>query len=675
MALSPNHPAKCATVSGEAPVIHGRGFHPINASPACNRCRSRKVKCDRGRPLCGDCMRLQLHCSYARKSTSPIPENRDTASYTQAGIKRKRTRLACEACRVRKAKCSGTGPCERCVSKGISCGLATGSDDGVMSIPTPRTTTSIGPSIITWPSDKATARRYLDAYFDSANKTLPAFLHKPSVLADWSKDALDQHLLKCIMAFGLFVSDHRSEARAAARAWMQEVQDYVFKRIGKQTVAHLRILVILLCFRFHAGSFSDAWSLLAIAARSAFTMRLNHEHDGLDPLVQESSRRLVWAIYQLDRLYSGGMEDLAVCPVERMHIRLPCDERSFEMGISSKASFLDDIGVEPEANVDAHAFKLRLLAIRDRILRYTKGVRRMGNSPAEGRTAMEALQVELNTFERRLPVELKLTPQRLVIMGHSREAATYAGLHALWMLCHCDLYRFCVPGIRESVSKEALVRTPSAFTEYCQQACFSMAVRLCGLWSDLYHLDSSEYFGDEFLAVSIYQVTQILHHLPHLMPEHGENRVESLKKKLNEALQLAAPLRWVYASAINCLRDTERLVSALGRGSSARSSPDASPVGGIDTAREHLASKHSVLPHLYKDKEAADIAEGYQPITQLSGEEEMALSLSSTSSSMLDRERREEQNIEPGQSDMVFFDPFNMQLNGYYDPELDFSFI
>jgi hypothetical protein len=120
---------------------------------------------------------------------------------------------------------------------------------------------------------------------------------------------------------------------------MQEVQDYVFKRIGKQTVAHLKILVTLLRFHFHAGNFSDAWSFLAIAACSAFTMRLNYEHDGLDPLDRESSRRLVWTIYQLDRLYSGGMEDFAVCPVERRHIRLPCDERSSEMGKSSRLVF------------------------------------------------------------------------------------------------------------------------------------------------------------------------------------------------------------------------------------------------------------------------------------------------------------------------------------------------
>ncbi|RDW65926.1 fungal specific transcription factor domain-containing protein [Aspergillus mulundensis] len=516
-------------------------------------------------------------------------------------------------------------------------------------------------SIATWPLGKATARRYLDAYFESANKTLSAFLHKPSILAEWSSDALDPHLLKCIVAFGLFMSDGH---RATARAWMQDVQNYAFGRIGRQSVSHLRILVILLRFRFHAGDFSDAWSILAIAARSAFTMRLNYEQNGLDPLLQESNRRLVWAIYQLDCLYSGGMEDLTVCPVERMHIRLPCDERGFEMGSLSKAGYLNDVGFEPGANMDAHAFKLRLLAIRDRILRYTKDVRRKGNSPVESRAAMEALQVELNTFERNLPVELKLTPQRLVVMGHSRQAGTYAGLHALWMMCHCDLYRFCVPGIRESVSKDALAQTPSNFIGYCQQACLNTAVRLCSLWSDLYHLGSSEYFGDEFLAVSIYQVAQILHHLPHLMPGHGENSVASLKEKLTEALQLAAPLKRVYASVGKCLVDSEQLVSALGQGPVARASPDVTATAGMYTAREHLASKHSVLPHLYMDQDPVEDGASSQAASQRHGRGE------ATHSGLSLGTLNQEQETESGLSEMFLFDPFNMRLNGYYDPNL-----
>ncbi|KAL4881976.1 hypothetical protein BJY04DRAFT_227447 [Aspergillus karnatakaensis] len=654
------------------------------SSAACYSCRSRKVKCDRCRPLCGTCMRLQLRCSYERSPESPTFGRKDPSTHTEAGTKRKRARLACQPCRQVKAKCSGNGPCERCLSRSLSCDLTIGDvqqprDDGITSMPTPRTSastvSSTTVSIRAWPLNKAIARRYLDIYLDSANRAVPTFLHKPSILADWGKGTLDANLLKSIVAFGLFLSDSRPDTRATAQSWIQEIQDETFKSFGKQSVVHLRILVVLLRFRFQAGNFSDAWSLLALAARSAFTMRLNYEHEGKDPLIQESNRRLVWAIYQLDRLFSGGIEDLIVCPVERVHIRLPCDERSFEMGIPSKAGFLHEIGIEQGASVDAHAFKLRLLAIRDRILRYTKGVRRLGNSPAESRGDMEALQVELNAFERNLPAELKLTSERLVVMGHSREAGAYVGLHALWMLCHCDLYRFCVPGIREAVSKNALARTPPEFIEYCQQACLSTAVRLCELWSDLYRLESSEYFGDEFLAVSVYQVTQILHHLPHLLPDEGDNSAVSLRKKLTEALQLAMPLRRTYASVINCLKDTERLINALGRGSAVQSSP-ASEIN----EREHLSSKHTILPNMYRYEEAGDgetsPARAHRRNLVFSNDIEMVPpSHFSTAEPLSDRERGEDRGSGSGFSDMFLIDPFNMQLNGYYDPDLEFSFM
>ncbi|KAL5337949.1 hypothetical protein BJX70DRAFT_408984 [Aspergillus crustosus] len=635
-----------------------------NRSPACRQCRSRKVRCDRRHPLCGACVRLRVRCSYNRSSESTIAELEE-----RAGIKRKRSRLACEHCRTGKAKCSGTGPCERCQSRDLPCDLATSSSrqdggDGIVSIPTPRTMSSNDPSVKMWPLDKGTARRYLD----------------PSILADWSKDALEPNLLKCVVAYGLFASDSGQGARATARAWIQEVQDDTLKTIGRQTAAHLRILVILLRFRVQAGNFSEAWSLLALAARSAFTMRMNYEHDSLDPLIQESNRRLVWAIYQLDRLYSGGIDDLTVCPGERMHIRLPCDERSFEMGISSKAGYLNEIGIEPGANVDAHAFRLRLHAIRDRILKYTKGVRRTGDSPAESRTEMEALQVELNAFERSLPSELKLTSQRLVVIGHSREAGAYVGLHALWMMCHCDLYRFCVPGIRESVSKEALAQTPPEFIEYCQQACLSTAARLCELWSDLYHLETSEYFGDEFLAVSIYQVTQILHHLPNLIPNDGDNSAASLRKKLTEALQLATPLIRVYTSVVNCLKDSERLINALGRGSVVQSSPSSGVVAGMEsTEREHLSSKYSIIPNIYRDQGSVEQT-NHQTLKDHARNSDGAADTARASSypnatqSLLGREIGIENENRDGFNDMFLFDPFNMQLNGYYDRELDFSF-
>jgi hypothetical protein len=298
---------------------------------------------------------------------------------------------------------------------------------------------------------------------------------------------------------------------------------------------------------------------------------------------------------------------------------------------------------------------------------------------------MEALQIELNMFERNLPAELKLTPQRIVIMGHSREASVYAGLHSLWMMCHCDLYRFCVPGIRESVSKEALALTPPNFVEYCQRACLDFSVRFCEAWSNFYHLESSECLSGELLVVSIYQVAQILHHLRHLLPDEGDHCITSLKKKLTETLELAKPLERIFSSAAGCLRDSERLIDALGQEPITRTTSSSSINNDMEASgeKQHLASQHSVLIHLYNDnnreeEESVERPAEYQADSSLdyAGNEAAKYLQSGTDINQSGRETELErqEEFEQGFSDAFLWDPFNMQLNGYYDPELDFSF-
>ncbi|EEA21013.1 hypothetical protein TMatcc_001019 [Talaromyces marneffei ATCC 18224] len=667
----------------------------IQTFPVCNNCRSRKVRCDRAQPVCGSCTRLQLDCSFQRQSVTPHPDiGDDHMGYTQAGTKRKRARRACGSCRAVKAKCSGIGPCERCVSKRLACELenhetrSSGGHGHIYGAPTQSGKPSASTFLTTWPLDKATTRDYFLAYFETTSRILFVFLHKPTILVYWSRGILDPNLIKCVVAFGVFLGNGPPDGQATARAWMQEVQEETLRRIGRHTITHLRILVLLSRFRFHAGDFGDAWNILALAARVAFTMRMNYEHEGLDCIVQESHRRLMWAIYHQDRLFSGGIADLQVCPVEKMHIRLPCDDRSFEMGIASKAGFLNDNDIDPGANIDTHAFKLRLLAIRDRILRYTKTIRRQGTSPAESRVEMESLQIELDLFERNLPPELKLTPQRIVIMGHSREASAYAGLHSLWMMCHCNLYRFCIPGIRESVSKEALSLTPPDFVKYCQRACLDFAVRFCELWSEFYHLESNECLGGEFLVFSIYQVAQILHHLRHLLPEEGDICIVSLKKKLVGTLELARPLGRIFSNAAGCLRDSERLIDALGRESIARTTSASSINDALEAIgqKQHLASQHSVLGHIYDnnnhhEEEYLERPAGYQADSRLGyAENEVARYLQSgtgvnQSNHQVELELEQQQEFEQGFSDALLWDPFNMQLDGYYDPELDLSFV
>ncbi len=43
----------------------------------------RKVRCDRVQPVCGSCARLQLNCSFQRRSVTPDPETGDdSVGYT-----------------------------------------------------------------------------------------------------------------------------------------------------------------------------------------------------------------------------------------------------------------------------------------------------------------------------------------------------------------------------------------------------------------------------------------------------------------------------------------------------------------------------------------------------------------------------------------------------------------
>ncbi|KAL4893112.1 hypothetical protein BDV59DRAFT_207924 [Aspergillus ambiguus] len=588
----------------------------------------KKVKCDRAQPFCGACMRLQLRYSYERYAASPVHDMGDLFGYTQAGTKRKRARQACASCRAVKAKCSGRGPCERCFSRKMTCELRTniGRVDRIansLSIPTPGT-----------------------------------------------------------LNLGLFVSDSRPEWQAMAQDWIREVQSEPFRLLGRNTITHLKVLVLLMPFHFHAGNFGEAWCLLPLAARSAFTMRLNYEQAGLDTVVQEEHRRLVWTIYQQDRLCSGGIEDLAVCPVERMHIRLPCDERSFEMGVPSRAGFLNGKDPGPTANVDARAFRLKLLEIRHKVLRYTKHVRRQGKSPAESGSEMEALQRDLDSFEKDVPTGLKFTPQKLAIIAHSGEAGTYAGLQTLWIMCHCDLYRFFLPGILESVSKEALALTPPDFIQKCQRACLNSAVQFCNFWSSLYHLQSSECLGDEFLVTSIYQVAQILYHLRHLLPDKDDICMPSLKRKLANILLLAEPLKQIYKNSANCLQASEWLIGALERDSVVPSSAVSETVGPLESIprEQHLASRYSILMHLYRSEESIDNLAGYQagrcerapPL--VSGDVTMTHSHSATDPNLGDEDSGVGQGFGENFSDIFLCDPFNVQLDGYYDPQLEFMF-
>lgn len=198
-------------------------------------------------------------------------------------------------------------------------------------------------------------------------------LHGPTTLSQWSKGKIDDALLRIVCAAGLRARDSSDRGLFQARTWMREVQASLLSRLDVLSLARLQALVLLVELHLDIGDRVEGWNLLAMAARAAFTLKLNHERSEMEPVMREMRRRTMWQIYLFDRQASGGIADLSVCASERMlELQLPCDDRTFERGMPSRAESLvpSEQSREVHRDMDIIAYLIRLFYIRHKVLRY-----------------------------------------------------------------------------------------------------------------------------------------------------------------------------------------------------------------------------------------------------------------------------------------------------------------
>lgn len=172
--------------------------------------------------------------------------------------------------------------------------------------------------------------------------------------------------------------------------------------------------------------------------------------------------------------------------------------------------------------------------------RYTRRVILEKSSPFLSQDQLRSLDEELAAFRASLPEELGTDDNRLLLMCHSPEAKAYLILHSTLHLCRCDLYRFLIPGIKESVCPSAMEQTPEEYIQHCQQQCLDSALSLCELWSKICQLQTNRTIDSTNLVVSIYQVTKITDHLSHLLPDSGEHSLPNVQRKLKDAVSMTS---------------------------------------------------------------------------------------------------------------------------------------
>lgn len=174
-------------------------------------------------------------------------------------------------------------------------------------------------------------------------------------------------------------------------------------------------------------------------------------------------------------------------------------------------------------------------------------------------------------------------------MAYSADAHSFFLIRTIWLQCHCDLYRFFIPGIRESVGSAVTANTPAEYVDFCVEACLSSALELCDFWSEMLMLWAADAIEETMVDVSIYQVTQVLHSLHHLLPRAGTHCVEALKSALQSTLHVVSASRNHASRASAGLKAAERLVQVLGQATPETRRPSQENI-------HHLPSHGSLIP-------------------------------------------------------------------------------
>lgn len=150
---------------------------------------------------------------------------------------------------------------------------------------------------------------------------------------------------------------------------------------------------------------------------------------------------------------------------------------------------------------------------------------------------------------------MQLCSQNIVFRSHTTHLTGFVNLHTYWFQCHCDLYRFVIPNIRESVADDALRATPHQYVDHCQRTCLGSAIGLLRFWSDLYHLDGEKPLNHSSFGICAYQCLKIIQNLSHLLPDDGKDSLVELSQDMWKVFEMLTKVQYAYPIITNCVRE------------------------------------------------------------------------------------------------------------------------
>lgn len=117
-----------------------------------------------------------------------------------------------------------------------------------------------------------------------------------------------------------------------------------------------------------------------------------------------------------------------------------------------------------------------------------------------------ALRQKLSNFEQKLPSNLRFVNRNLYLHSNNAQKMTFIMLQSWWLECHYDLYRFSLPGFRESVD---LTPQNSHFVGECQQQALRSALAQSKFWQSIISMGHM-LISDPTIVVLVHSNTRTL---------------------------------------------------------------------------------------------------------------------------------------------------------------------
>lgn len=487
-ALPPSSP------HGSTPSEPARVVERRRTSKACAHCRQQKVRCSGGAP-CLACKKKGVACVYG------TDRRRGSRNTTTGGS-------------IMNASNNAAGtPTENLSPATAAGGSSSNTDDNIMqdaaddtsatSATTPGTTHS-EPATVTHPAHLHRAgplppdlQALVEFYFNDVYP-LPsfAFLHPPTTIQQCSEGGLEPCLAYAIAAVA---SHHGGPAPQnpggdVELGWVQAAEDLVWKQLEAPSLARLQALLLVILYQVETGAVQRAFMLSSLATRAAAALRLSHER--LTPadspgnsVSSEVRRRTMWSLKLVERCFSMGLPEFELCPVDSIHLDLPCWEQEFSTTLADTNICVD----RSPTTCDFGAYRLciKLEMLRRDIVKLARSLPALYNN--QDPASPGQLSALIGDFEHslaRVGADLSrlqpsnaqtepattLTADRMAQLIGTPWLPRHVQAHLLYHQCHCDLYRLF---LRSCPPDAAAVPPPAVYLDAFDPALLARAERLC----------------------------------------------------------------------------------------------------------------------------------------------------------------------------------------------------